>query len=305
MSKFTRIVATGLLALADAAPAVSSDVLNTPSWQLDYEVTFKAARQDTANSMRGMTHYDIALESTFKTGLALDMQTPGGTLSTLKSSLATQGGSAMSPAELQRMNMELIDKMGTTATWTIGGAMTGENPTPEAEQAYVDLLSNGSAGKATVNYSYVVTGKDLHTEMGTPYDLDSRTTIRGSGDVYAPAQLNFELNTKTRRFILTFAHEYSDASGTQAKKETVTRSLWKKSEPTEERNLEDVSLVVPQRIIIDEPGALVGQVLAVEGDFDPAAGKVSGERTVKAHYDDLAVSIPGTLTVRFTLTPKP
>jgi len=58
----------------------------------------------------------------------------------------------------------------------------------------------------------------------------------------------------------------------------------------------------PGPLIVDEPAVLMGQVPILEGTLDPSLGKVSGERSVPAHYEVSGLTLPGTLTFRYTLT---
>jgi len=59
----------------------------------------------------------------------------------------------------------------------------------------------------------------------------------------------------------------------------------------------------PRELAIDDPKNMQAGMAIVRGDIDPASEKITGERSMAAHYnEDGVLSVAGTLTFRYTLS---
>jgi hypothetical protein len=75
--------------------------------------------------------------------------------------------------------------------------------------------------------------------------------------------------------------------------------------PTESKTTRETNMALfPGRLIIDDPSVMTGETPVLEGTLEPSLGKVSGERSVPAHYEVSGPALAGTLTFRYTLTPR-
>ena len=56
--------------------------------------------------------------------------------------------------------------------------------------------------------------------------------------------------------------------------------------------------------MIDEPNSLLGQVILIDGTVKSDATVITGERTLTAHYVENGWTVPSTVQIRLTLTPR-
>ncbi len=303
-----RIPKTVMLIAACAAACladnpVEADVnamLNASAWQLEYEVSFSSNSSGQSQSLHGQMTYTTSVESKLTATLLLDMRVGGPSISTVRLATGWEGDSAPPLAEQQRLMMDLVMRSETMANWMSGGPTYDENASFEEQQAAALAHMENSKGTATVQTVNVTKGVGLHSEMGTPYDQTTRTTRTGTGRVNVSTQLSMELDATAKHYLLTLAHEYQDDEN-QAGVLTIDTTNFNREGPKETRTEGKAPLHVTSSIVIDDSTSKLGQILLVQGDLDPSATKITGERTIKALDGD----VPGTLRVKFTLTPKP
>ena len=135
-------------------------------------------------------------------------------------------------------------------------------------------------------------GDSLVNETGTPFKQTTRTTRHGAGKVVPDGPVMFELDAEAKRYLLTLPITFRDTSESTVKEEVIERQDLKGAEPLETRTTGVFNLKsFPMNLAVDDPKALVGQLLLVEGALDVSAGKVAGERSVKGHFEEQGVSV--------------
>ncbi len=294
------VLASALIAPGSTLAATAQDFLDAPVWYVHYEVTFVSNYTVPTSSMHGpmtsTTTFTRVLTGTDK--LNLRSQGPGA----IGMAELTEGmGKSPSMAESQKMTMKMMSMMDVRANWMVGG----------------DAVDGGSsensglvtAGTVSVDYTCVATGKDLVNETGSKYDLTVTSTVKGSGPVQSGGMgvSVLELDTSDNSFAVTLPFACG-AQGPGAKMQIVSVAQGKGGSPDESRSERDVRFdTFPADITLDSApkGSAQGGVL-LRGTFDPATGKIAGEQSFPAHWNDNTVTpAPATLTFRYTLTTTP
>jgi hypothetical protein len=288
------------------APAAAKDMeafLNAPAWQLEYEVTFVCRAEGPIPVPKGALSYTLSLDRRFSGALPLDVRSGGPNLATLRLVTGSESGSAAS-LQQQSAITELMMRVDDIANWINGGPTMDEGSSDEAQQAA--MLEFMASGTASIDYTLVETGVDLQDEMGQVFDSVRRTTAKGAGKVMPPTSLVFEIDAKSKRYMVTLPITFGDASPSPSVKwETTERVQAKGAAPSESRTTRETTLEsFPRNVVVDDPAVLIGQLPTMEGSVDPSLGKISGERSVPAHYEETGRTIAGTLTFRYTLTPR-
>jgi hypothetical protein len=286
--------------MSSAAMLKAQDVetwLNAPGWDLSYEVAFSSSTAGKDSVLVGDLAYTLQVEQTFSAKLPLDVRSQGASLSMTKLSM---GGTSD-----QEAIMNLVMKTDKMASWMNGGPSGLDDASVDAQMAVARAHMESLKGPGKVHYERVETGHGLITEMGTKYNLKRRTTKTGSGRVSsASVIIMFEMDAETGKYLLVLPYGFSDDSMTSLQTKVITET---QSDGTTsiDSTLHATSMEFALgRIVIDEPAVLVGEVPVFEGALDPAAGKIAGERTVKAHFTDGASDVPGTFVFKYTLTPR-
>jgi hypothetical protein len=165
----------------------------------------------------------------------------------------------------------------------------------------------GATRPARLDYKRIDTGKGLLDDDRVEFDWTRTTTIKGTGDVQGGGfgGIILEMNTAEKTFVLTLPLGF--ASEAKASREIVDVTMKKGSAPTEERKSDETALdIVPQGLALDTPpSGTPGGGLLLRGTLDPSTGKISGEQTFQAHYDEPNATAPGTVVVKYTLTMMP
>ena len=293
---FWLICILSLLVVQPAAADMQA-MINAQAWDLKYDVTFKAAMDTTVSQEPGTKRYVITLDRSFSTSLPLDLRSGGPNISMTKLTAASGGGAPS--AETQQKLMELIMRTEDLANWINGGPGTDAN-------GEMDMQAFQSLGDATgkLLHTVEVTGKGLRDESNSLFDMHSLTTLKGEGKVKTATSLSFELDAKAGTYMLCLAHEFEDQTGNLATVESTEQITYAGSAPTETKGSGNQSLKFPQKITIDDPSALLGYVMLVTGTVKPEDKVITGESTIRAHYEEGPWTIPGTLHVKYTLTPR-
>jgi hypothetical protein len=185
------------------------------------------------------------------------------------------------------------------------GPTIPDDATDQQARDAVMAFQESQMGTARLNYTEVIKGENLVTEMGTPYKSTVRTTYSGSGKVVPAGQISMEMDISTKKYLLMISPGFEDQSEGSVKVEEATHQESSDSPPVDSVKESTVKLDhIPQRIEIDEPTMTQGQAMLLEGTFDPALGKIVGEHKLRAHYNGLNGDTPGTLVVKFTMTPR-
>jgi len=277
-----------------------SDWLNAEAWKLVYEVTFTSSSKGTINSSFvaavGTFNYTLDVEQSFSATLPLDMRSPGASLSMTKLAMA---GAAADPTA----TMDLIMKTDRMSSWMHSGGTMDENASADAQMAAMKAHLDALKGPGKVQYVRIDIGHDIINEMGSKYDVTTRTTKIGSGKVSPPSEVvMFEIDAETGRYLLSLPYGFGDDSMTSLQQKTVTQITMDGNVSTDS-TLHQTSM--PNgigQIVIDEPSILVGSMPLFEGPLDLSVGKIVGERTVKAHFVEGVENVPGTLVFKYTLT---
>jgi hypothetical protein len=268
-------------------------MLNASGWELSVDVKFTSADSGTVDGESGKTTFTRSLEREFSATIMLDMRNAGANLSML---IMSQSGNQ---AEMQRKVMGLVTRTDQIANWMHVGQLLNENVTPEQMQAE----ATGTNGTARLNYRRVDIGKGLLGEAGSRYDMRSIATQTGSGPIRAPTQLVLEILADSGQYILSLPHEFTDFNDKTVTIKTVTVIAEAGGQTSTDSTSRTTGFnYAVSGIVPDE--AKIGEIPFMEGKVIPSTGKITGERTVKGHYTENAVDIPGTFVFRWTVIPK-
>jgi hypothetical protein len=294
------VLATPHVALA----ATAAEFLNAPVWYAQFEVTFTSNYQGTSPTQQGPMTFTSSMVRVL-TGcdkLNLRSQGPGATgMQELTAGIGTNPSSA----DAQRMTTKMMTMMDNTANWIAGGASIDNENATDAE-----ITASGMPmGTVSIDYTRVDTGKDLVNETGSKYDCKITRTMKGSGAVQVGGMgvTNFELSTSDNSFSLVLPFAFNaQGAGTKLVMVTVLSSKGTPGEETRTENDQTFDLL-PSGLVLDNPpkNSPQGGVL-IRGTFDPATGKIVGQQSFPAHYDDISATTgPGTLLFKYTLTTTP
>lgn len=280
------------------------ELFNSPGWQLQYQIIFKATSQGTVTPTAGTCAFSTSIERQFSKSLALDMRTGGPSVSTVRDAMHSNNGQ-FDVAAAQKKAMDMLAKIDNTATWMNSGIQVADDATDEEQQAAGLAYLDSTSGTAKLAYTLVEDCKDLVTEMGTVYDMTRRTQYNGSGKVRNSDQIMLEIDAAAKKYLLTMGYSYMDDSSSSVKVEIAEHTQDKGGPPHDTTTTQFVNLEnLTHDLRVDDSTALIGMALYLEGAIDPAKGKIIGEHNLKAHYPGFNGDIAGILTIRFTLTPK-
>ena len=301
------VLVTLLMALFVAVPApkaAGGDVktyLNAPVWYLQYEVSLKASHQDTRTPAEGGKYTTaMSLDRFFSGGYTFDTRMQGPGLSTNR---GMENAEKMTQAEMMKATQAMLARMDNVAFWMETPVDMGDDVAAAGKKKI-----DASMVPARVDYTKVMVREDLRNELNQLFKETTRTTASGSASVYPPGSLMFEIDTTAGEYLLSLPWNFSDMSteANAVKMESVVRTEVQGEAPLEERTASEMSIdSLPEDLVVEDPSAQAGGSLVVGGKLDPAAGKVSGENTVKVHFKDGVDTVPGTLVFRYTLTMTP
>ena len=302
-----------LLALVLAATAVAPTVtvaataaefLNAPVWYAQYDVTFTSNYQGTNQTQVGPVSFTSSLVVVYSGLDKLNLRSQGPGAIGMQS-LTAGVGKNPSAADAQAMTTKMMAMMDNTANWMFGGA-TADNP--NATDAEI-VASGIPMGTCRVDYTRIDTGTGLDDGAGSVYDSKTTRTMKGSGPVQIGGMgvVTFEMSTADNSYALILPF-VCNAQGAGTKTVTVY-FVQSKGQPGEETRTENDTAFDqnPTGVALDNPpkGSPEGGVL-LRGTFDPATGKIVGEQSFPAHFDDLSATTgPGTLKFKYTLTTTP
>lgn len=297
------------LAVALATPhvvaaATAAEFLNAPVWYVQYQVTFTSNYQGTSPSLHGQMTFTSSLVRVVSGSDKLNLRSQGPGATGMQE-LTAGIGKNPSAADAQKMTMKMMSMMDNTANWMVGGASIDNENATDAE-----ITASGMPmGTVSIDYTRVDIGQDLVDETGSKYDSKVTTTMKGSGPVQVGGMgaTNFEMSTSDNSFSLVVPFVFN-AQSAGAKMVTVTFIQAKGTPGEETRSENDRPFdLFPSGLALDNPpkGSPQGGVL-IRGTFDPATGKIAGEQSFPAHYDDMSATTgPGTLKFKYTLTTTP
>jgi hypothetical protein len=310
MFKIMASISVALLALAsatEAQPASAGDkelksYLNAPVWYLEYEVSLKASRQDSRKEGEGEVTTTMSLDRVFSGMVKFDtrMQGPG-----LTTNQGIENAATMTLEQMMKATQDMTDRIDNVAYWMETPPEFGDDLS--AVSAAMKKHMDASMVPARLDYVREIRGENLRNELNTLYNQTTRTTRQGQAKVLPTSSLMFEVDTTAKQYSLSLPFSFKDMSADTktAKEETVTRTELAGEAPEEVRSEYDISIdMIPRDLTVDDPKALLGNLLVVHGDLD-ASGKISGERSFKVHFDDDNVPTAGTLVLRYTLTQTP
>jgi len=276
--------------------------LNASAWKLDFEVSFTAKAEGSFPAYGGTINYKSSLDQSFTGTIQFDVRSDGPNLSTARMMSANDTGGAPSAAQQQKL-MEMMMHADAIANWIIGGADLDESDSDEAQQAA--MIESMHTGTVRIDYTRVDNGVGLEDVANRKFNQTTRTTIKGEGPVMPLTQLSFELDSRTGKYLLSLSPDFGDMSDNTLHEEVVTRTESAGEAPSESTEKNDHGLTwFPQALTIDDPSILMGDLPIMEGTANPKLGKITGEKTVPAHYDESFGPCAGTLTFRYTLTPR-
>jgi len=271
------------------------------AWDLKYEVSFKSKTEGKVPVEVGSWTYTSSLDWSFSGSLLLDLRSEGPSISMTRLSLEMDPSSP----EFQQATMELVYQTSTIANWMCMGPALDENASAEAQIAQMMAAREAGKGPGRLEYARTDTKVGMISEMGTVYNETVRTTASGAGRVASPTQVMFEINTNTMTYLLMAPTAAVDDSANLVTENVVTSTVAKGEEPSESRDTRRFGLDLQVRgTDLDEPKTVIGDVPLLAGEFDPALGKIAGERTLTGSYDYRGMKIPGSILIKYTLTPR-
>lgn len=299
---FLALAIVGMTSIETVTAQSIEDWLSAEGWDLSYEVNFKSSTKGTYNSSVvasvGAFTYTLDVEQSFSAKVALDVRSPGPSLSMTK--LAIAGGTPDPEA-----TMKLVMKTDQMSSWMHGGPTFDDDGSADDQMAAMAAHLEALKAPGKTHYVRVDAGKGIINEMGSKYDVTIRATRIGSGKVGPPSEsIMFEIDAETGKYLLSLPYMFRDDSMTSLQHKKVTQSTMDGHTSIDSTMHETSMEYGVGRLEIVEPGLPVGQMPFLEGPLDPSAGKIVGERTIKALFEDGGDKVPGTLTIRYTLTPK-
>lgn len=287
------------------------DFLKAEKWYVQYEVSFKVANSFTEKNGPATTKTSINMNRNFSALCALDMRMDGPSM-TLNSAMlsGTADGTKASMADQMKFSQDIMARMSTAANWMASGGMLSidENASDADQQAAMAAAMTARLGPASMDCTRIDSSWGLVTEMGTPFNQVRRITWNGNGMVSPGGGSDplLEIDGPSASYTLALPYVFGDMD-TKMKQRTTTTDTdinWKNPQTSTDSNTVGMSLF-PANIEVDDRKYLQAAGIVIRGKVDPSTGKIAGEHSVAAHYDDQAKSIPGTIHIRYTLTLTP
>ena len=298
------VVVAAVAAPSLALAATAAEFLNAPVWYAQYDVTFTSNYQGTNQTQVGPVSFTSSLVVVYSGLDKLNLRSQGPGAIGMQS-LTAGVGKNPSAADAQAMTTKMMAMMDNTANWMFGGA-TADNPNAtDAEIA----ASGIPMGTCRVDYTRIDTGTGLADGAGGVYDSKTTRTMKGSGPVQIGGMgvVTFEMSTADNSYALILPF-VCNAQGAGTKMVTVY-FVQSKGQPGEETRTENDTAfdLFPAGLEMDNPPANSPQGgVLLRGTFDPATGKIAGQQSFPAHFNDLSGTTgPGTLTFKYSLTMTP
>jgi hypothetical protein len=302
MKSFVPVLA--LVTVAMLAPALARAQHDVPVWYLEYEVTMKANHTAATSASSGPTSTTWVFERVFAASAKLDMRNEGSVIGTSQAAMADpEKFKNMSQAEMMKYSQDMLAAMQYTANWMPGPLDLGEEPDA--------MLNHMKSVSVPVRFHYQVatTGKDLVDEMGNKFDYSRvHTGTATGGKLHLGDLYKFEINTQSKKYwlALPFNGQDIDPLTRLIKWETVDKTRMEGSSKWEETRKTDDSEIdwLPLLEIESAGESTLGASPLIEGTL-AGPDKITGEKTFTAHFSDMAVNVPVTITVRYALTSTP
>ena len=299
------IVLTMLLTLPALAGAdAAQDFLNTPVWYLSYEVSFKSTSQGNYPVGDGgaVVTYTASLDRVFTHSQVLNLRSEGPGALGMMAMATPQNGQKMSAADAQKYSMDLMARMGSTANWIVGGsAMNADESESEAAvQADLDAM----IGDLRIQYQRNEKGENFMDEVGSKYSLRRSKTVNGTaqGAGGGFGSMSLDVDTSTKTYLLSL----SLGGGAQGLACDVVEVVTYAGQAPQEKKETDKTPADFTALTLDDAGPTPMQGgVVVSGTLDPASGKIVGENKYRGHYHDGTVDAPGTVIIKYTLSPTP
>ena len=148
----------------------------------------------------------------------------------------------------------------------------------------------------------------LINEMGDRYDQTTRTTRKGTGMVWPGGGqgITFEIDGVSNTFQLVLPQSFHEMTAKMQQNVIVEQgsngAMHVQSQDSSELGL----AFYPKELTIDDPENMKAGMALIRGTIDPASGRIAGESSMAAHYnDDGVLAVAGTLTFRYTLSLTP
>lgn len=280
-------------------------LLRVDAWLLEYEVSMSSSTAIPDTLAAGIIQVGRTLDRTFTGSATLNVRSEGASLSVVKLQLPGPAGPALSTADLQSKLTDLMMRSESMANWIEGGPVIDENASSEEQYAAISRHRDAMMGTAKLDFVRTKEGKDLKDEFGTPYTMRARTTMIGAGKIYPPSGATFEMDGQAGSYLLTLPFIFSDTSTTSVTITSDERVEFAGEDPVESHTTTPSNLeVIGWRHRLIRAEDKLGDLPLIQGHFDAASGKISGEQAFKAEYDDENRSVGTTITVRYTLTPQ-
>ena len=302
MSRFTLALVTMLTLPAAVFADAAKEFLQTPIWYLSYEVSFSASSKGSYEGMFGPMTYTASLERVFTHSQILNLRSEGpGALAMIPPS-ASSSGSQMSMAEAQKASMDMMARMEHTANWMVGGASLNASEADATAATQADIAA--SMGQLRIDFTRHDRGDALVNEVGSKFSTTKTETVKGTtpsmGGGFGSIMLDVDTSTKT--FLLGFGA----GGGADGLDRNVVEVVTFQGQAPEEKRETKKSSAQFAQLVFDESGPVAMQGgLVVNGTFDPASKTITGEKAYRGHYHDGNADAPGTIVVKYTLSPTP
>jgi len=296
--------------VVSAAGATIQDFLGAPTLYVQYDVSFKVAHAAMEKHEIGNTKTIITMNRSFSSLAVLDMRMDGPSTTLNAQFLGGGDKSKITAADAMKFQQDMLARMETAANWmSTGGMMSIDADAPvEEQEAAMAAARKATLGPGTMDYVRIDSSWGLVDEMGNPYNLEVRITWNGSGKVLAGGGANIlcEIDAPKKGFVLALPHVFHEMETRMKRVTTTARTDVNWNNPDVRKDSSEVGMnIFPSQIDFDDPKALQAGMAIIRGTFDPSSGKIEGEHSLAAHYTDQYATIPGTITINYSLTLTP
>lgn len=313
MSPFKCFLFSGVMLAALSPGLIASSAIESqfdaPAWRVDYEIEFRSDATRPRAVPQGEMSVQTRVENRFKAAKLLDMRNAGSNLLMTRMSLASGDAGALGfdPMSFGQMIMEASEYM---ANWMNSGmSLEGldENAGYEAVNEHSMGQMRGAAVPAYLAFEEIITGRGLLHEMGDTYDLDSRSKAEATASVVpgmgGGSDVMLELDKRNGKYSLTLPLSYANVDMAMLDVVTDEHVTPRGQAAWDHQKTERLDFVSIPRIAVADPRFLLGPMFIIEGQWNGGTASISGEHSIAAHHRIGQEDLPGTLLVRYTLTP--
>jgi len=277
---------------------------DVPVWYIAYDVTIRVDHTATATPESGgslTTTYKF--ERSFSASAKLDLRNEGSVIVQAQGIMMDpEKMTKMSQAEIMKYSQDMLSAMQYTANWMPGPVDLGDEP-----DAMIKHMK-ASSGPVRFRYEETRTGTNLVNEMGQKYDyLRTRTGAASGGLLYSGDQIKFEVNSQSKKYWLVLPYGGQDLDPQARSIKWVTMEKTRLSGAAtwgEEKRVTDDAPAdwLPAFKLELPPNS--GDWPVIEGTIT-SPDKITGEKTFNGRYSDGAITVPITVTYRYTVSSKP